>query len=188
MLPFWSADTVAQACKITNTHGPNVERQWPILFKIAGLYGLQDRDVLAGMCGVIGHESAGHWWSIHEFGTDFSRYGYSPTGQDYGGRGLIQTTWRTNYQKVQVYLLSNFKIQVDLVNYPDLLLGNPELAAHAACIYWVIHAGGILIDKCKEHNWPDVIYYVWGAKIPGNVYYDQYLSKLTYAANYLLAR
>lgn len=188
MLP-WSSETIAQACRIT-TYGPNVVATWPILFKIAGLYGLQDRDVLAGMIGVIGHETAGRFASIHEFddGTGFGKYGYATSGQDYGGRGLIQTTWKSNYAVVQDYLEEHFNIKVDLVTYPDLLLNNPELAAHAACIYWVTHAGGVIVPYCKQHNWGEVIHYVWGQKLPGNQYYDTYLEKVTYAANYLLAR
>lgn len=142
------------------------------------------------MCGIIGHESAGRWWSIHEFGnaSDFNRYGRAPNGQDYGGRGLIQTTWASNYQAVQDYLAAHFGLVVDLVGNPDLLLNDPTLAAHAVCIYWVTHAGGILVEKCKVHDWGEVIHYVWGLNAPGNPTFDTYYSQVKYAAEYLLAR
>lgn len=183
---------MAQACQITGTYGPNVEKQWPVLFDVAGLYGLQDRDVLAGMCGIIGHESAGHWWPIHEFGDGtrayFDRYGRAPNGQDYGGRGLIQTTWLSAYQIAQDYLRDHFGIVVDLVGNPDVVLGDPVIAAHLACIYWVTHAGGILVDMCRAHRWDEVIHYVWGLNAPGNSVFDAYLVQVKRAATYLLAR
>lgn len=173
---------------MTGQYGHNVEVQWPILFKVAGLYGLQNRDVLAGMCGIIGHESAGRWWPIHEFGTDFSQYGKSATGQDYGGRGLIQTTWQSNYEAAARVIKERTGKDYDLVNNPDLILNDPELAAHCACVYWVDHAGGILVDKCKQHDWGEVIHYVWGLNAPGNPVFDRYYTGLRDAAEYLLAR
>lgn len=169
-------------------YGPNVEVQWPILYKIAALYELQERDILAAMCGVIGHETAHHWWPIHEFGSDFSRYGYSPLGQDYGGRGLIQTTWQSNYERAKVVIKQRTGMDYDLVNRPDLILNDPILAAHAACVYWVDHAGGILIGKSRAHDWGEVIHYVWGLNLPGNKDFDQYYKELSYAGQYLLAR
>jgi hypothetical protein len=184
--PFWTADEVAQACQITSTYGANVEKQWPVLFETSAMYDLQDRDVLAGMCGVIGHESAGHWWPIHEFGTDFSRYGYAPSGQDYGGRGLIQTTWQSNYQQVQDYLAINFGLHYDLVNNPDLILNDPTLAAHAALVFWVKRPS--LIVYCQRHDWGHVIEQVWGMYAPGNTYFDPYLAQVKRAAEFLLAR
>lgn len=161
---------------------------WPVLYKTSKLYNLdKDRDVLAGLCGIIGHESAGRFWPIHEFGTDFSRYGYSPTGKDYGGRGLIQTTWQTNYKVLQDYI-KRFGIDVDLVNDPDLLLNDLELAAHGALTYFVTHANGACIDRCRQHDWGHVVYYVWGQYSPGVKVFDDYFNQVKYTAEYLLAR
>ena len=181
---------MAQACKITSTYGPNVERMWPVLFDTARLYNLQqDRDVLAGLCGVIGHETAGRWWPIHEFGSssDFDRYGRAPNGQDYGGRGLIQTTWQGNYQVLQDYV-ERFGISVDLVNNPDLLLNDLTLAAHGALCYFVTHANGACVAACRQHDWGHVVYYVWGQYSPGTSVFDNYANQVKYAAEYLLAR
>lgn len=195
--PFWSADIVAQACQITGTYGPNVEKQWPILFKVSAAWGLQDRDQLAAMCGVICHESAHQFWPIHEFGTKcgnclwdpaFSQYGYAPTGECYGGHGLIQTTWPANHERAMTLIKEKTGKSYDLVNHPHLILNDPELAAHCACVYWVDHAGGILQDKSKEHDWGEVIHYVWGLNAPGNPNFDQYFKELKYAAEFLLAK
>lgn len=187
LTPFWTPDVVAQACQIT-TYGANVVKQWPILFKISALWELQDRDILAAMCGVIGHESAHRWWPIHEFGTDFSRYGFSPFGEDYGGHGLIQTTWESNHERAQYLIKLKTGMDYDLVNHPHLILNDPILAAHCACVYWTDHAGGILIPKSKQHDWGEVIHYVWGLNLPGNKDFDQYYRELKYAGDYLLAR
>lgn len=184
--PFWTPDVVAQACQIT-TYGQNVEKQWPILFKIAGMWGLQDRKQLACMCGVIGHETAHQWWPIHEFGTNFSRYGYSPAGEDYAGHGLIQTTWEENHRRAMQLIAERTGKVYDLVNHPHLILGDPVLAAHCACVYWVDHAGGILIQKANQLNYGEVIHYVWGLNLPGNPNFDQYYRELKYAADYLMA-
>ena len=184
--PFWSADIVAQACQITGKYGPNVEKQWPILFAVSKQWGLQDRLQLASLCGVIGHETAHQWWPIHEFGSDFSRYGYSPTGQDYGGRGLIQTTWQSNYQQAQQTIENQIGLRYDLVNNPDLILNDPVLAAHAACVYW--SQRDPLMRAAASRDYGEVIHYVWGANLPGNSNFDQYYKELKYAADYLLAR
>lgn len=186
----WTSDVVAQACQIGGTYGPNVELMWPMLHGTMVRYGLADEArIMAGMCGVIAHETAGRWYPIHEFGNaaDFARYGYAPSGQDYGGRGLIQTTWQGNYQSVASYMARHWNMDVDCVNNPDIIL-QPAIACHAACIYWVSHAGGILIDMCLSQRWDEVIHYVWGANLPGNPHFDQYLTRLRYATNYLLAR
>lgn len=149
---------------------------------------MQDRDILASMCGVIAHETAHRFWPIHEFGTDFSRYGYAPSGKDYGGRGLIQTTWQSNYEAAARVIKERTGKQYDLINNPDLILNDPELAAHCACVYWVDHAGGILIQKSKVHDYGEVIHYVWGLNQPGNPIFDQYYREVKYAVEYLLAR
>lgn len=194
--PFWSAATVAQACQVTS-YGENLEEQWPILFKVSAMWGLQTKEQLAAMCGVIGHESAHHWWPIHEFGTKcnnclwdpvFARYGYAPTGECYGGHGLIQTTWPGNHERAQILIQEKTGVKYDLINHPHLILNDPVLAAHCACVYWVDHAGGILQTHSANKNWGEVIHYVWGLNAPGNPDFDQYFRELKYAAEYLLAR
>lgn len=182
---IWDSATVAQACQITQ-YGPNVEKQWPVLFKTSKLYGLQERNILACLCGVVAHESAHRFWPIHEFGTDFSRYGYAPSGQDYGGRGLIQTTWAANYKQAQDVILAYTGKNYDLVNNPNLVLNDPELAAHCACVFWEQRPG--LIAAARRLDYGEVIHYVWGLNAPGNKDFDQYYREVKYAAEYLLAR
>lgn len=173
-------------------YGPNVEIMWPILFRVAGhpKYDLLDKRIMAGLCGVIRHESAHRFWPIHEFGgpQQWARYGRAPNGTYYAGRGLIQTTWAANYGRVQNYLRDEFGIVVDLLGDPDIMIGNPELAAHAACIYWVTHGGYRLVAKaCEREDWGEVIRLVWGAKIPGNPDYDKYLREVQFTTRTLLS-
>jgi predicted chitinase len=151
------------------------------------MYGLQERNVMACMCGVVAHESAHRFWPIHEFGTDFSRYGYAPSGQDYGGRGLIQTTWASNYKQAQDVILARTGQTYDLVNNPDLILNDPVLAAHCACVYFV-ERSDTLVAAARRLDYGEVIHYVWGLNQPGNPSFDQYYAEVKYAAEYLLAR
>ncbi len=51
------------------------------------------------------------------------------TGQAYYGRGFVQITWKTNYQKMSDWLSVEYGTEIDLVNNPDLVLANPEYAA-----------------------------------------------------------
>lgn len=50
-------------------------------------------------------------------------------GYKYRGRGLLQTTFKANYQKLAAAL------EMPLVAYPERL-ENPRIAAFAACYYW----------------------------------------------------
>ena len=53
----------------------------------------------------------------------------------YKGRGILQLTGRSNYQAFQNYLTSkNYKF--DIMNNPDLLTNNMELAVLSALWYW----------------------------------------------------
>ena len=54
----------------------------------------------------------------------------SGDGSTYKGRGIIQLTGRANYKQI------GDDIGVDLINNPNLLSTNPEIAAKASLAYW----------------------------------------------------
>lgn len=54
----------------------------------------------------------------------------SGDGWKYRGRGLLQLTGKSNYIQCGQYINSN------LVNYPEAILGDPEINVKVACWYW----------------------------------------------------
>lgn len=64
----------------------------------------------------------------------------SGDGWKYRGRGLIQLTGQDNYHQCSQFL------NKDLINEPDLLTQDPDIAVAAACWYW---------DKHKLNNYAD---------------------------------
>jgi putative chitinase len=86
--------------------------------------GYQDLKWLAYVLATTYHETARTFLPIDEFGKGHGRrYGVPDpeTGQTYFGRGMVQLTWRANYEKFGKLL------KVDLVNHPELAL-KPEYA------------------------------------------------------------
>lgn len=61
-------------------------------------------------------------------------------GRTYKGRGIFQTTGRTNYAA------AGKKMGLDLVNHPELL-AEPRNAVWSACIYWQSRKLNTLADK-----------------------------------------
>lgn len=97
----------------------------------------------------IGHESGGLHWLVEIWGPTAvqSRYegrvdlGNTEPGDGvkFRGRGLIQTTGRTNYQAV------GDALGADLINQPELLAA-PDLAARSAAWFWKTHGLNELAD------------------------------------------
>jgi predicted chitinase len=72
----------------------------------------------------VQHETANTFKPIAEYGRGVGRTYGKPdpiTGKTYFGRGYVQLTWRSNYQKYSQLL------GIDLVNSPDLAMG-PNVA------------------------------------------------------------
>lgn len=66
-------------------------------------------------------------------------------GRKYKGRGILQTTGKANYLRVQNAMLK-YGITVDLINHPELL-AMPRYAVLSACIYWDDHKLNALADR-----------------------------------------
>lgn len=170
---LWTPSEIAVAAQIPPPWGPNVELIWPLLAPALTRYGADSVLSAIGAIGTIAHEAASRFYPIHEFGSDFSRYGYAPNGQDYGGRGLIQTTWASNYGKVQTHT------GIPCVENPDLLL-DPANSVEAFCVYWTDPDHGPVVNYAKAGDWYHVRYYVYGAGDPVGQ------ARIQRVANYLL--
>lgn len=80
---------------------------------------------LAYMLGTAYHETAYKMQPIEEYGKGHGRRYGKPdpiTGKVYYGRGYVQLTWKTNYDKM------GRVVKADLVNKPELAL-DPTIAA-----------------------------------------------------------
>ena len=97
----------------------------------------------------IGHESGGLHWLVEIWGPSIAQAHYEGRadlgntqpgdGFKFKGRGLLQTTGRTNYQR------TGDALGIDLLADPTLL-ATPELAARSAGWYWREHGLNALAD------------------------------------------
>jgi len=79
--------------------------------------GYKDLRWLAYMLATVYHETDRTMQAIEEYGKGHGhKYGISDpeTGKVYYGRGLVQLTWKRNYERMGMLL------SIDLVNYPEL--------------------------------------------------------------------
>jgi hypothetical protein len=84
---------------------------------------MDDRRWLAYMLATAYHETAQKIWPIEEYGKGAGRDYGAPdpeTGEAYFGRGLVQLTWKSNYQKAGAAL--GLIEDRDLVWHPGLAL------------------------------------------------------------------
>lgn len=94
---------------------------------------------VAAFLAQVGHESGGLRWLKEIWGPTPAQTRYEGRadlgntqkgdGKKYMGRGLLQTTGRTNYTK------AGTAMGLDLVNHPELL-EIPENALRSACQFW----------------------------------------------------
>jgi putative chitinase len=71
----------------------------------------------------------------------------SGDGWKYRGRGLIQITFKNNYQSTRQGLINHSILNVpDFINYPDFLI-NEKWAALSAAEFWYSHGCNELADK-----------------------------------------
>lgn len=169
-LKYWTFEEITRAGQIPGQYAGNVAIYWPLICADFEANGIGSVLSLVGAVGTFAHESASRFASIHEFGTDFSRYGYAANGKDFGGRGLIQTTWKSNYDRVQA--MTGIPCGTD----PDLLYV-PENAVAAARVYWQDHQLHLVSD---QQNWAELRKRVYGALDP------QGQARIQYAANLLI--
>lgn len=96
-----------------------------------------------------GHESGGLHWLTEIWGPTIAQSHYEGRadlgntepgdGYRFRGRGLLQTTGRTNYRQ------TGYALGIDLEANPELL-AKPELAARSAAWFWKNHGLNELAD------------------------------------------
>jgi len=118
-----------------NSTKQNRDKYLPYLNQYMEEYEINNAERIAAFLAQIGHESAQLKYSeeiasgsAYEGRKDLGNV-FSGDGKKYKGRGLIQITGRTNYQKLTDAL------GVDFINYPQLLK-EPEYAVLSAFWYW----------------------------------------------------
>ncbi len=104
---------------------PTREANEALIIQKAIGYGITNYNQIAYILATARHETA-QFRTLEEFGQG-ANYPYGvpdpETGQAYYGRGYVQLTWKSNYQK---YTDITGR---DLVNDPDILIQEPELSA-----------------------------------------------------------
>lgn len=110
---------------------------------------LSDMRWLAYMLATVYHETGRTMQPIEEWGKGRKHsYGQpdAVTGKVYYGRGLVQLTWKKNYEKLGQLL------KVDLVNCPELAC-DPKVAVQ---IMYIGMEQGLFTGKCLKDFFNDV--------------------------------
>ena len=118
------------------------EKFLPIIESAAPDFEINNDKRMAAFLAQVGHESGGMHWLTEIWGptTAQERYEgrldlgnlYEGDGFKYRGRGLIQITGRSNYDKCSQALASDF------IENPDWL-SQPEYAVRSAMWFWQDH-------------------------------------------------
>jgi putative chitinase len=111
------------------------------------LYGISEPLEVAHWLAQVGHESGGFVYTKELWGPTAQQSRYEGRkdlgnvqpgdGKRYMGRGLLQTTGRSNYTTAAA------KLGIDCVNHPELL-EEPTYAALSACQFWLDNKCGTL--------------------------------------------
>ncbi len=114
---------------LPNASQRTIDKNYSLIMKALASRGIADPKMVLYAFATINVETSS-FKPIPEWGKGEGRY-RTPKG-DYYGRGFIQLTWESNYQR------AGDAIGVDLINNPDLAL-NPEVAAKI--LAWFMTAG-----------------------------------------------
>lgn len=112
------------------------------IFDAMAEFGIDTPAQQAAFLAQVGHESGNLRWTVELWGPTPAQVGYEGRvdlgntqpgdGFKFRGRGLIQTTGRSNYKR------TGFALGSDLEAFPDLL-SEPGMAARSAACFWQAH-------------------------------------------------
>lgn len=126
-------------------------------------YKSQDDRWLAYMLATAHHETDRKFQAIEEYGRGKNRpYGKADasTGKAYFGRGLVQLTWKSNYQ------LMGQKFGVDLVDKPELAL---DLGISVKILFWGMTKGSFTGKKLADYFNPTASDWIQARRIINGV-------------------
>ena len=129
----------------------HVSAIWPLVVAALDEFGIRTGLVEVAAAATIGVECPS-WVPVHELHASQTRQPelwaiqekYWPSG--FYGRGLVQTTWEENYQKLGQAL------GLDLVGNPDQLL-DPKTSARALAFFFKTHG---IAAHADAHDWRGV--------------------------------
>ncbi|SHE56340.1 glycoside hydrolase family 19 protein [Dysgonomonas macrotermitis] len=121
----------------------------PYLNKYFHKYGVDTFERICAFLAQVGHESGQLKYveeiasgKAYDTGSLAVKLGNTPEpdgdGQKYKGKGLIQVTGKTNYQKFTNWCIGNNISDIDFVKHPEMLK-EPEYAVLSAFWYWSVN-------------------------------------------------
>ena len=134
---------------------PNRDKYLPFLNKYWDVFKVNTPDRQAAFLAQVGHESGQLRYS-EEIASGKAYEGRKDLGNTnpgdgvkYKGRGLIQVTGRANYKLFDEWLHKNnyLTINQSIIDNPELVSSNPEIAVLSAFWYWDLHKLNQLADR-----------------------------------------
>lgn len=134
---------------------PNRDKYLPFLNKYWDVFKVNTKDRQAAFLAHVGHESGQLRYS-EEIASGKAYEGRKDLGNTnpgdgvkYKGRGLIQVTGRANYKIFNEWLHKNnyLTINQSIIDNPEIVSFNPELAVLSAFWYWDLHKLNNLADR-----------------------------------------
>ena len=134
---------------------PNRDKYLPFLNKYWDVFKVNTPDRQAAFLAQVGHES-GQLKYAEEVASGRAYEGRKDLGNvnpgdgmKFKGRGLIQVTGRANYKLFDEWLHKNnyLTINQSIIDNPELVSSNPEIAVLSAFWYWDLHKLNNLADR-----------------------------------------
>ena len=134
---------------------PNRDKYLPFLNKYWDVFKVNTPDRQAAFLAQVGHES-GQLKYAEEVASGRAYEGRKDLGNvnpgdgmKFKGRGLIQVTGRANYKLFDEWLHKNnyLTINQSIIDNPEIVSFNPEIAVLSAFWYWDLHKLNNLADR-----------------------------------------
>ena len=134
---------------------PNRDKYLPYLNKYWDVFQVNTKDRQAAFLAQVGHES-GQLKYAEEVASGRAYEGRKDLGNvnpgdgmKFKGRGLIQVTGRANYKLFDEWLHKNnyLTINQSIIDNPEIVSFNPEIAVLSAFWYWDLHKLNQLADR-----------------------------------------
>ncbi len=148
---LWTLETISDATRCPEAA---VALNWPLVLEALTERGVGDRLVCEAALGTIGVETAHTFFPVREaYWLPESWRAANLRYYPYYGRGYVQLTWESNYQKYGDI------IGVNLVGNPDMAM-IPKVAAQALTEYFI---EADVVSAARASDWAEVRRRVQGA-------------------------